>query len=120
MCASWNKDYDASIVLAKLEKSRSVNEHNEAAFEGSVFGTASPVLSSAVEFREPLPQLERVRIVNSGLFAAARTPLTTQSVLREISRLESDFLQRKPEEFVLVSGLSIRPTSFLPTRTLSG
>jgi len=120
MCASWRKDYERPVILSALEPHRAKGNEGRPVFPGGPVNDVLGVLTFALEFSKPLPELERRRIVTKALFAAAAHPLTASSVLREVSKLESEFARHPAEPYVLVAFVSLDLGVRMRPRSISG
>jgi hypothetical protein len=117
VCATWRpKGLDPDFVAARLEKLRRPSSPGTSSFSVDLFFyDLLSCLEDIVLFKDILPELEKRRIVQSAVFAAAGAgKITRATLLREISKREYAFLTAPPKKYVLVSGLS---TPYFPGLT---
>jgi hypothetical protein len=96
-------------AISAFEQARTVDGNGKVEFRGGAFSDEFAVVDSALEFSKELPELDRIRIARSAVFAAGKQELTVQSVLREATRLQSEFLRKPFRSFVLATGVSVAP-----------
>lgn len=115
--AKWNtNDYNPGFLAKRLESLKTKDHNGKVGFRGFVTQDILAVIDSSIEFSEPLPEVEKRRIIWTGIVSAAKEKLSDITILAEISKKEREFLQQPKRPFVLATSLSIaRPTPL--TRT---
>ncbi len=107
MTASWLQNYDPNRLAEKLEEAKIVDESGKISFNGFAHTEYVVVLNTMVKFSNELPELEKRKIVNKATFnAAACGQITASNLLKEINRLESDYLKLPAKKHVLVTSIS--------------
>jgi hypothetical protein len=121
MCASWNDDYDQTLLMDALNARKTKDSSGRVGFSGWDVDDYLTVLRSSVKFSAKLPEMERRRIINQAVFAVAQTrTLTTKALLAEISKRENGFLNLPYKRLVLVTSISIRYVHSLTPKQING
>jgi len=108
MCANWIKGYDPEHLAVRLEESKSLRKDGRIAFAGFGFSEYIVVLNSMTSLNNTISEFEKKRIVTQATFnLARRKEITSTGLLKEITKFETKYLSQKPQQFVLVSTLSI-------------
>lgn len=109
MCATWNNEYDPSLIANKLEAIRvSDASGNHEGFQGPYEDCIS-VLHSSLKFSLGIPQTERRRIISTSIRSVAiGGTISAKALFREISKQENAYLRLPLKKFVLVTSLSVR------------
>ncbi len=114
MTVSWDKDYNPSQVIKKLEDSKKVKD-GKVEFEGWGFKEAEILVYSMLNFPPHIPEVDARGIVSRAIFAAgAKGPITPRSVLREVNRLEREYQNLPIRRFILTTSISVDVFSKLP------
>lgn len=108
MCAKWLKEYDPEHLAVRLEKSKSTGQDGRVSFNGFGFTEYIVVLNSMVSLDVTITEFEKNNIVRNAAFSLAKKEkITSSGLLKEISDFEKEYLRQKPQNFILVSTLSI-------------
>lgn len=108
MCANWLKGYDPDHLAVRLEESKSLGQDGGVSFNVFGFTEYIVVLNSMVSINDTITEFEKNNIVRQAAFSlATKERISSSGLLKEISKLESEYLKKKPQKFVLVSTLSI-------------
>lgn len=110
--AKWNTtDYNPGFLAKRLEGLKTKDHDGKVGFRGFVTQDILAVIDSSIDFSEQLPEVEKRRIIWTGIVSAAKGKLSDKTILTEVSKREREFLQRPKRPFVLATSLSIaRPT----------
>jgi hypothetical protein len=121
MCATWLKESNPVLPVERFEKSKIYDAVG--AFNGFTFpiGTSNELdslLQSSVRFKETLSEFDQLNIIRKAIFSvAANGVMTTEALIREISREEDKFVRLPPLDYVLLTGISL--TGIETPRTIS-
>ncbi len=108
MCAKWLKGYNPEHLAVRLEESKSLGQDGRVSFNGFGFTEYIVVLNSMVSLNDNITEFEKNNIVRRAAFSLAKKEkISSDGLLKEISRLEKEYLKQKPQKFVLISTLSI-------------
>lgn len=108
MCAEWIKGYDPDHLAVRLEESKALGQDGRVSFNGFGFTEYIVVLNSMVSLNDTITEFEKNNIVRQAAFSLAkREKISSSGLLKEIDKLETEYLKQKPRKFVLVSTLSI-------------
>ncbi len=109
MCASWKNEYNQKLLADGLEKQKQNKNDGSVQFNGIDFEDYATVLLTSINFREEIPDSEKRRIVIKAIFNAGKSGvLTPQSIMKEISKLESAYIKSSSKEYVLVTDISLK------------
>lgn len=115
MGVKWNtNDYNPGFLAKRLESLKTKDNAGRIEFRGFATQDILAVIDSSVEFSNPLPEMEKRRIIWTGIISAAKGGLSDKTILAEISKGEHEFLQRPRKPFVLATSLSV--TRFIPLK----
>lgn len=108
MCAKWLKGYDPDHLAVRLEESKSLGQDGRVSFEGFGFNEYIVVLNSMVSLNDTIPEFEKNNIVHKAAFSLAKEEkISSAGLLKKICKFEKEYLEQKPQKFVLISTLSI-------------
>ncbi len=109
--AKWKEGYNHALLIKKMEKTRQVNDDGQVIFKGNDIILVPPQIEAVIELNKEISQDEKKEIIWHGIRTAGRQgTLTSNSVLREVKKLEGKALSKKIDKFVLVSKISVNPT----------
>ncbi len=119
MCADWKKNYDPQVILEQIGKTARVNETGNLTITNFTFvAVHKPVISSAIEFREPIPEPDRDGIVVEAIRQAAlKQDFSPQFLKVALSKGENKFLSQPKKDYILASALSFNQVP--PFRSIS-
>lgn len=107
MCASWNDNFDPDLLCAGLEEIKQV-DGGTVKFDGLLHHEFVTVLPSMVVFEMNIPDRSAQRIINQATFNVARSSkITSVSLMKEMTRLESEYRSKETRRFILLSQISI-------------
>lgn len=109
--ARFRREANPGTILALAQKFRSVGEDGSVTFSGGRFEDQVSILSSMLEAREEISDLERSSMVREAMFRAEGAQLTVEGFLAALKAAEIKFFRRKPTVYELISELSIRCSS---------
>lgn len=98
--------FNPSVILKKIDATRTVNLAGGASFTGFEVKQSLPALHSMLEFPEEAQDLDRPNLIWRSL-AAVRGPLTPASFLAELNQRLDQKLATKQEEFHVLTGISL-------------
>lgn len=94
------------VLAEKLETKRNPEQQNSFIFDSTTQDIFS-LLTSAFKFRKEIPDNERVKIVNKGVFNAAKKGvLTSKSINSEILKEINLYNAQLPKQYILVTKIS--------------
>ncbi len=115
MGVKWNTgDYNPGFLAKRLEGLKTKDNADRIGFKGFATQDILAVIDSSIEFSEPLPEVEKRRIIWSSIISAAKGRLSDKTILAEILKGEREFVQRPRKPFVLATSLSV--TRFTPLK----
>ncbi len=115
MSVSWNKEYNPSQVIEKLESTRKVGSDGKVSFEGWGHQEFVALLYSMLSFSDDIPEIDARRMVSKAIFdSGAKGTITVQSFFTEFSKLERDYQKHPVERHALASSISISTFSKIP------
>lgn len=103
----WRPKFNPSVILKKIDATRTVNPAGGASFTGFEFKQSLPALHSMLEFPEEANDLDRPNLIWRSL-AAVRGPLTPTSFLAQLNRRLDQKLATKQEVFHVLTGISLK------------
>jgi hypothetical protein len=109
--ARWREDgFDADFVASELKKGISPLRGGGLNYKGSAFfGAPLVLLETGVEFRVPISDVDRSRIITRALEAALRSEdYGSAALIREINKATRDFARSPETKYVVATGLSFR------------
>ena len=108
MCADWKKGYDPDNLAKRLDESKKTQKDGKVSFEGFGFTEYTVVLDSMVSLDNSITRYEKTRIVRQAAFSVAKNKkITASDLLKEIGKLEKEYLSQAPQRYLLISTLSI-------------
>lgn len=111
MCAKWKKEeYDPTILAKGLESLRKENEEGGIDYESTEdYESYTTVMHSSIEFLENIPEFEKRKIIHYSIDATAeKGKITPDTLIRNVSKKENDFLSLPLKKYVLATSLSFR------------
>ena len=117
--ASRRKDTDLSALAARAERAKA--DGDPAGFISGGFATSdfSIVLGGCVEFHADVPEFECKKIVTRVSHdSAISRPVTAESLLKQCSKLEQEYLSLPTKPFRLLTEVSIWWTIDVPRTTV--
>ncbi len=106
--AKWFSIYNPNEIADRIDKAKIVDKNGKVSFKGFEHYDCTVVLNSMIILDETIPEIEKNRIVNQATFkAAAIGKVDSHSLLREINKLESEYLNRPEKKFKLVTSISV-------------
>lgn len=106
MAIEWRKGFNPDVVLDKIDSSKHV-KNDKVSFGGFIKHEYSIVIETMLKFPETLPPSNRSALVNHSLFECAKTKITRNSFLKEINARLQTQLAIRPQQFQLLTSLSI-------------
>jgi len=111
MPASWNKEYNPSLLAEKIESTRKVSEDGKVRFEGWGFKEFAVLLYSMLNFGQDVPEIDLRQIVSKAIFnSGAKGIITAKSLLTEVNKLEQEYQKLPTQRYGLASSISINPS----------
>lgn len=106
----WDDKYNLDLIANGLEKIRVYDDlGRHSGFSGFEYEDFVSVMQSSLSFSSDIPEVERRRIIALSIRAVAqRGTITPKALIGEFSKQENLYLDRKPQEYVLVTNLSMR------------
>lgn len=112
---SWVKDYKPEIVAQRMEKAKTSSGEGKVSFSGFEHSEHVVLLNSMIELDREVPEIEKRRIINRATFKAGeKGVITSKSILREIGKLEREYLSTEKKKYRLITGISISPLCQFP------
>jgi hypothetical protein len=106
--AQWDKKYNPSILVQRLEKSRSINSEGRAQFSGFGIKTISSRLEAMIRISPEITLEDKHEIVLQSIFNVANSGvLSPEAILVETNRLEKDYLSSREQNYILATSLSV-------------
>lgn len=113
--ATRRKDTDITALAARAERARADGDPGGFITDGFVSSDFSLVLGGCIEFHTDLPEFERKRIVRRvSRDAKTSRPITADSLLKQCSKLEQEYLALSMKPFRLLTEISISWTIDVP------
>lgn len=108
-------------LLHRFDAAKRLNDKAQVSFQGFGISEYLAILHGLGLCSDGLPQAEQRRVIWLAVAkAAARGKLTEESFGQELRRLETEFLQKQPQEYVLVTSISIARGSFSRSVAIAG
>lgn len=115
MSVSWNKEYNSTQVIDKIEASRKVGNDGKVQFEGWGHQEYIALLYSMLKFSDDIPEIVARRLVSKAIFnSGAKGVITVQSFITEINKLEQRYQASPIERYALTSSISFSLFSEIP------
>lgn len=117
--ASRRKDTDLSALVVRAERAKA--DGDPAGFISGGFATSdfSIILGGCVEFHPEVPEFERKKIVTRVAHdSAIARPITAESLLKQCSKLEQEYLSLPMKPFRLLTEISLWWTIDVPRTTV--
>ncbi|RKY06180.1 MAG: hypothetical protein DRP65_12090 [Planctomycetota bacterium] len=105
--AKWLEYYNPKPLIERLNKVRSINENGQVQFRGFEESIVPARLDSMVQLTGKIPEDEKYSIVKEAVWRAAKKKITRDNLLKELCRLESEYLKAPKKKYVLLTSLSI-------------
>lgn len=105
--AKWLENYNPRPFIERLNKVRSINENGQVQFRGFEESIVPARLDSMVRLTEKIPEDEKYSIVKEAVWRAAKKKITKDNLLKELCRLESEYLKAPNKKYVLITSISI-------------
>lgn len=113
--ATRRKDTDLTALAARAERAKADGDPGGFITGGFVSSDFSLVLGGCIEFHIDLPEFERKRIVRRVSHDAKTSrPITADSLLKQCSKLEQEYLALSMKPFRLLTEISISRTIDVP------
>ena len=121
MTVRWVKSYSPDLLSQRLEQLKIIKPDNSVSFQGFEYIANVAVLSSMVSFHDNIPNLEKRRIISDATFNAAnKGKITPQGLLEEMNELEKQYLCQRPEQYNLITTISIKRHLKLKRHSING
>lgn len=123
MCARWiGKKGIPQHLITKLDAMKHVDSNGSVSFsDGFVYADYRTVLFSNIQTHESVPDYLKLHMVTKALsLAAGRGKITDNSILNEVNRLETEYLNQGLAKYTLVTSISIKSTDTLKRRHFKG
>ena len=118
---SWVKGYNPELIAQQMEKTKSVSGNSKVSFSGFEHSEHVVLLNSMICVKEEIPEVEKRRIINQATFNAGEKGVITQkSILREVGKLENEFLNKEEKKYRLVTSISVSRTCPFPKVRIDG
>ena len=105
---SWVKDYKPELIAQRMEKTKTISGEGKVSFSGFVHSEHLVLLNSMVELDREVPEVEKRRIISQATFKAGeKGEITSKSILREIGKLEREYLITEKKKYRLVTDISV-------------
>lgn len=119
--AQWDKQFDPSIVVDKLEEVRSHDGKGKVQFEAWTHSESMVLLSTMVSVSSEIPDRIKRRLISDATFQVGkRNALTPERILSAIGRLEGDYLSKTKTRYRLITEISLARTQSLKRRSFDG
>lgn len=114
MTVLWNKEFDPSQVVTRIESSRKLKENGEVEFEGWGLQDYISLIYSMLSFSDNLSESDARQFIFKAIFTnGAKGSITVQNLLSEINRLDQKYQSSPIERFVLATTISIDDYSII-------
>jgi hypothetical protein len=120
MCASWNDKFKPDLIANRLEQLKTIDRNTgKASFSSFDHFDLTAVFCSIARLSETIPETEKHRIISHSILSAeSKGKITAKSLLKEIAILEQIYLNKKLEQYVLATSLSLDKTTNIPNYKL--
>jgi hypothetical protein len=105
--ARWLKDYNPQPLIDRLNKSRSINKEGQVQFGGFDIYKCLAHIDLMLELAIDLPDYEKRGLVQNAIFKAGKVNITKDSLLKELTLIEKQYLVAEEKIYYLVSSISI-------------
>ncbi len=110
-----------AAILERLSRERTLEADGKLSFQGFTFLEIVASLSSHVSMPSAMAEADKYAAVRAAALAAAKhETLTRDALVGALQREVSTYLNRKSEQYVLLTSVSIDRAVRLPTRRISG
>jgi len=110
--AAWHDGFNPSVITDGVDKTKTVGADGRASFHGFAHTEHLSILTSMLRLNREIPDLERRKIVNLSMFAAAASgKVTPDALIAEVSIREKQYLATPKRRFRLVSSISMSTTT---------
>jgi hypothetical protein len=117
--AARRKDADLSAVAARAEQAKVDGDATGFLTGGFATSDFSIILGGCIDFHSDLPEFERRKIVTRvSLDTNIARPITAESLLKQCSKLEREYLALPTKKFRLLTEVSISWTIDVPRTTV--
>lgn len=117
--ATRRKDTDLPALAARAERAKADGDPGGFITGGFASSDFSIILGGCIEFHSDLPEFERKRIVTRVSHdASISRPITAESLLKQCSKLEQEYLALPTKPFRLLTEISIWWTIDVPRATV--
>ena len=105
--ARWLENYNPKPFIERLNKNRRINENGHVEFRGFDSSIVPARLDGMLELSAKIPEDEKYSIVKEAVWSAAKKKITKENLLKELCRIESEYLKAPNKKYVLLTSLSI-------------
>ena len=106
--ATWYSEFKPEVVIDRIEKNKTIDTNGQVLIHGFEFSEYTSILGSMIHFNREIPEVERKKIINQSIFAAATKVLMHDKLIAEISRREKSYLATPKTRFRLVTSISMQ------------
>lgn len=113
--ANWEKEFHPNIVIKKIEETKRQKSDGTISFSGWRYLDYRVLIRSMIEFDSTIPSFEQSRIITEAILnAGTKTTINKNSLLAEINRLETAYLNQIPNQYCLLTTISLKKGEKLP------
>lgn len=105
--AKWIKQYRPKPFIDRLNKSRKLNEAGQVQFGGFDMFVVPAKLNGIIEMSANVPESEKYSIIKQAIWVAGKERITKDSLIREVTRQEKEYLKAPKKKYVLVTSVSV-------------
>lgn len=106
--AKWVDGFAPALITQRIEKTKSITTDGSTSFSGFEHTDNVAILTSMLNLNREIPEVECSKIINKAIFiAGAKGAISSESILREVSSLESAYLGQSMQPFRLITSLSL-------------
>jgi hypothetical protein len=117
--ANRRKDTNLDALAARAERAKADGDPGGFITGGFFTSDFSIILGGCIDFHSDLPEIERKRIVTRVSHDAnISRPINAESLLKQCSKLEQEYLARPTKPFRLLTEISISRTIDVPRATV--
>jgi hypothetical protein len=106
--ATWHPEFKREVVIDRIEKNKKIDSNGQVSIHGFEFSEYTSILGSMIHFNREIPELERRKIINQSIFAAATKVLMHAELIAEITKREKSYLATPKTRFRLVTSISMQ------------
>ena len=118
---SWISNYRPDLIAQRIEKTKSISIEGKVSFSGFAHAQHLVLLNSMVELDREVPEIEKRRIISQATFKAGkRGEITSKSILREIGKLEREYLSTERQKYRLITQISVSRLCQFPKVSFDG